>query len=94
MKVLSEATAILPINLRRGTDDESDIAADYYLQGLLRRRPNAWQTPVEFMQMSVGHIALRGFAASRIVTGSNGKIEQLIPLHPDRMTVESLENGG
>lgn len=87
VKVLSESVAVLPLLLRKDDGDQSsDEAKDYYLNALLKRRPNKWQTPIEFKQMIAAHVILRGAAYSRIVTGKNGKIEQLIPLNPDRTT--------
>lgn len=86
VKVLSESIAILPFQLRRGDEEESVVARDYYLFNLLRKRPNKWQTPIEYLQMLAAHVVLRGAAYSRILSGASGRIEQLIPLHPDRVT--------
>jgi HK97 family phage portal protein len=39
-----------------------------------------------------GHVLLRGNAYSQIVPGPRGPVDQLIPIHPDRVTVEQLPN--
>jgi len=41
----------------------------------------------------VMHVALWGDAFSELVPGASGAIDQIVPLHPSRMKVETLENG-
>lgn len=54
---------------------------------MLHNRPNRWQTPYEFKALVVGHAAMRGNHYSHIVSGPRGYVDELIPFHPDRMTV-------
>ena len=41
----------------------------------------------------MGHLALRGNAFCQISADGSGNITELLPLHPDRMQVELLQNG-
>ena len=43
--------------------------------------------------MLQGHLALRGNAYCQITANGRGEIVELLPLHPDRMTVEALPSG-
>lgn len=60
---------------------------------LLHTRPNSIQTAFEYYQMLQGHIELRGNAYSEILTSRRGQIGELIPMHPDNVHVEMLQNG-
>jgi len=56
-------------------------------------QPNSWQTWPEWCSMQVAHALLRGNAYSLIVKStatSNGseQISELIPMHPDQVTVD------
>ena len=66
---------------------------DHWMYRLIRRAPNRFQSPFEWRLMLMGHLALRGNAFCQIVEDGNGKITELLPLHPDRMRVELLASG-
>lgn len=59
----------------------------------LHRRPNRQQTPMEYFEMAIGHVMLRGNFYARMVEGSRSFAEQLIPLHPDLVIPERLPSG-
>ena len=85
VKVLSEGVAQVPLALFRKVDERSrERAMDHPLWRVLHDTPNSWQTSVEFREMMQGHILLRGNAYAAKVL-NNGQIEQLIPMHPDRV---------
>jgi HK97 family phage portal protein len=63
---------------------------DHPLHDVLHDRPNVWQTAFEFREMMQGHLELRGNAYAEIIPGSRGAIDQLIPLHPDRVQPRRL----
>jgi phage portal protein BeeE len=89
--LIAESVAMLPLNVyqyRRGGG--KDYARDHPVFDLLHDQPNPWQTAVEFRDMMQGHVLLRGNAYALIVPGPRGPVDQLIPLHPDRMRVEQL----
>lgn len=92
---ISEDFAKLPFRLYRPRKDGRgrDMVTSHWLLRLLDRRPNAWQTPFEFFEMLQGHLLLRGNAYCLIEADAAGTITDLIPLHPDRVQIELLDNG-
>lgn len=93
VNILANAMASMPLKLYMRTPDGKEIASDEPLYRVLHDRPNKWQTSVEWRAMMESHRCLRGNAYSLIVSGSRGFASELIPLHPDRMKIEMLENG-
>jgi HK97 family phage portal protein len=92
-EIIANSVAQLPLVLyERLSDGGRRRAAGEQLHRLLTIRPNVWQTPYEFRQMLTGHLVLRGNAYARIVPGAGGFADQLVPLHPGRMSVEQLDN--
>lgn len=59
----------------------------------LFRKPNRWQNGLEWRQMLMAHLLLRGNAYSEIIDNARGEVIELIPLHPDRTCIEQLPNG-
>lgn len=95
VKVLAESFAVMPFQLFRNRIDGNTRTGDrnHWLYRLFGRRPNRFQNPFEWRLMVQGHLALRGNAFNQINSNSRGEITELLPLHPDRMTVEMV-NGG
>lgn len=93
VRVLAESFAVLPMRLYRGKGKNKRPVESHWLYDLLCRRPNRWQTPFEWREMMQGHLALRGNAFNQIVSDRRGNITDLIPLHPDRVSIELLNDG-
>lgn len=94
VNILAKTFAVLTFNLyKTRTDGGRDKVIDHPLYRLLAKRPNAFQNPFEWWQMLMGHLALRGNSYNRIFTAGDGTITDLIPLHPDRVRIDSLPNG-
>jgi len=94
VRFLSETIGSLPIMIyRREADGTRGRATDNPLYDVLQRRPNDWQTAVEFKSMMQGHALLRGNAYAHILPGRRGAVDQLVPIHPDRVKIERLSNG-
>lgn len=91
--ILSQTLAALPLHIYRKTADGADIAGEHPLAYVLRTRPNPWQSSYEFRQMLMAHVALRGDGFARIIPGPRGAVDQLIPLNPDRVVVETMSDG-
>lgn len=88
VKVLSESVAMLPLNLqRKGTDGARTIADDHPLQPLIHDQPNDFQSSVEFWEMMVMHLCLRGNAYAYINRTRRGEVVELLPQHPDMVRV-------
>ncbi|MEF9600897.1 phage portal protein [Paracoccus sp. PXZ] len=87
VRIIAGAVATLPLHIKRRVDARTrEDASDAPIWQLLRRRPNRWQTPSQFRRMLQAHLLLRGNAYAMIVR-SRGEVQELIPLHPDRVAV-------
>ncbi len=86
VRVLAETVATLPLFIyQRTTDGGKSKESRHPLYGLLHDAPNDWQTSVEWREMMMGHLALRGNAYSYLDFAGNGYPLRLIPLHPDKV---------
>jgi len=93
-RILAETVASLPLHiLERLESGGKRQARELPLYKRLHSQPNSWQTSFEWREQAVFHVCLWGDAYSEIRSGSSGAVDQLIPLHPSRMKVETLENG-
>ena len=91
MRVRREVFASLPCRVYRMVeDDRSEQARQHPLWRVLHKRPNSWQTPYDFQAMAADHLVLRGNFYCKIVNTRDGL--ELIPLNPDRVTVEQLDD--
>jgi HK97 family phage portal protein len=91
IRVKAESFAMLPFRLYRPkVGGGRQQVTDHWLARLFCRRPNAWQTPFEFREMLQAHIDLRGNAFCEISEDGAGGITDLLPLHPDRITLELI----
>lgn len=94
-RVLSESFAVLPFRLYRPrAGGGRQRVTDHWLHRLFCRAPNRWQTPFEWREMLQGHLALRGNAFNRIIEDGAGGIAELLPLHPDRIRLELVDEYG
>lgn len=80
--------AMLPLNMHRETDDgDTTKAKDHPLHRVLRRRPNAWQTPFEFKGLMQYRALVHKRGAIALIVRSRGRIQSLLPLNPDRVEI-------
>jgi len=93
VSILAEDVAKIPLGVyRRTANGGKELAADHYLQRLLRN-PNAGQTAFEWKEMMEAALVLRGNAFSVILRDERGMPEQLFPVHPDRCTLYEAPDG-
>jgi HK97 family phage portal protein len=91
VRVLAESVAMLPFVLyNEAANGSKKPVKTHWLYALIARRPNEFQNPMEFREMMMTHLCLRGNAFARIVSDGSGAVTDLIPLHPDRITIEML----
>lgn len=95
VRVLAESFAVLPFRLYRPKADGRgrERIKLHWLTRLFCKAPNRFQSPYEWREMLMGHLALRGNAFCQITSNARGEITELLPLHPDRMRIEMLESG-
>lgn len=95
IRLISETIASLPkFVYERLADDGRARAPGHPLYDIVHSSPNSQQTAFEFFEMMTGHALLRGNAYARILPGQRGFVDELVPLHPDRVKVEKLPDGG
>jgi HK97 family phage portal protein len=87
--ILADTFSTLPKGISSLKPDGSKIPAPTHpVHDIISLRPNTWQTPAEFWGMMGFHAALRGVGYAEIKPGRKGAVDQLIPLHPDRVKPE------
>jgi HK97 family phage portal protein len=87
-RVRAEGLSV-PFRLYQETSGGRKIAADDPLHLLINRRPNAWQTSLEFLETISFHLDLT-FNAYVFVNrvGSKREVRELIPIEPGRVRTE------
>jgi HK97 family phage portal protein len=91
VRLLSENGAAVPCQLFRHIENGGkELAVDHPLYDVLMHAPNHYQTPFEFKQQLIRCASIRGFFYAEIVLDRSGYPQALLPLHPDRVTIEKL----
>ena len=94
VRLLAESIASLPLHVyRRRPDGGKERATDHPLYQLLRSQPNALMSAAEMFEMLVASMNLRGPGLSQVVRNGAGRAAEIIPLHPDRVTVRAAKDG-
>jgi HK97 family phage portal protein len=94
VNLLSCTTGLLPLILYRETRHGRERARNHPLWTVLHNAPNGWMTAFEFWRLMVIWVCLRGNAYAEIVPGRRGAVDQLLPIHPRRVTrVERVGTG-
>ena len=91
--LIGRNVGMMPFRIYTDTASGKNTVPGHSVYQLLGIRPNDRQTPYEFFQMMQGHVELRGNAFAEIIPGTRSAVEQLIPMHPDRVTIEQLSTG-
>lgn len=98
VKLLSETIATLPLLVyERGPNDRRKVARTHPLYTLLHDSPNADMTSVDFLEMLVAHLLLRGntyVLKSYAGTGAARRLVALDPLDPDLMRKPYRDRNG
>jgi HK97 family phage portal protein len=88
VRLLARTMATLPTGVYERLEDGSRRPAPKHpIHYLLTVRPNRWMTAFGFKEMMAGHVELRGNAYAEIIVDGRGRVVELIPRHPDRITV-------
>lgn len=92
VRIIAGALANTPIQLKRRIDDRTrQDASDDPLAKILCRPRKGRLTPSAFRRMLTAHLILRGNGYALIVR-SLGRVVDLIPMHPDRVKVDQLDD--
>lgn len=95
VSVRAKAIATLPCKIYTDlAGGGNKVVSNHPLYDVLYDRPNDIQTAFEFKYMMQAHVDLRGNAFALKIPGPRGPVDQLKPLHPDRVQVEILRDSG
>ncbi|MXS81566.1 phage portal protein [Nitrosomonas oligotropha] len=84
--LLSGTYASLPVTVDKFMlDGGLETDKNHPLYDIIVYQPNKWQTSFQWREMMAAHFALRGCCYSEIISSGKRGIDQLIPLHPDRV---------
>lgn len=92
VRVISESMGSVPLEVFRRTGNGKEKAVDHPLWQLLRIKPCRGMTPMTWRETLQRHLSLRGNAFCLKVL-SRRRIIELIPIHPDRVTVLIMQDG-
>lgn len=92
VRLIAETVASLPVNTYKNTPDGRELAPDFWFQKLMARKPNRYQTRIEFFETMVLNLCLYGNAYARI-TRVGGQIRSLMPLMSSQMETALLPDG-
>lgn len=93
VRLIAESVAMLPIHVYRRQERGRTLATWHPVADVLGRRPNDYQTPVEFFRLMTASALLLGDGLARIVPGRRGAVDQLLPLPPRQVTVDWASDG-
>jgi HK97 family phage portal protein len=92
--LIAGTVASLPLHVyRKNADGSRERAADHPLSLVLHDQPNEWQNASEWREQAMAHVLLRGNHYSERIYDRDGRLQALIPLHPDRVQVLRTDAG-
>lgn len=92
VRIIAETIGSLPFQLYRKTADGRVPAADHDLHRVLTRRPNQYQTTVEFWESMALNLAISGNAYA-IIQRSGSRIVGLLPISSSQVETRLLSDG-
>ena len=78
--LISESIGMLPFNLIYNDNSKGHVT-QHPAYRLFKRRPNSWQTPVEFKKLLEMHVLFHGNGYARVVRSGTRPIA-LVPMNP------------
>lgn len=94
VQVIAGTYAQVPLNvMRRIPGGGKEKAVDHWLYPVLHDQPNPRMTSFQWRETSMTHTLTWGTPYSVIARDGRGRVRELWPLSPDRMTVKADEAG-
>ena len=93
VSILAEDVAKIPLDVFTRQDDGGKKPATNHPLHRILRDPNNWQTRLEFVEMMQAGLVLTGNAYAVLLRDARGRPLQLIPVHPDRVTLYEAPGG-
>lgn len=92
VSAISETVASLPLILFRRAGEDRERATNHPLYGVLHHQANPEMSALEFRELMMAAVLLRGNAFAKIVRGADGQVRELWPL-PHETQVIRLAGG-
>jgi HK97 family phage portal protein len=92
VRVVSEGIAQVPLKVFKSDGKNRQPAPDHPLYDKLHRKPNPWMSSFEMRETMGIHAALTGQAFAFKNRVSSGRIGELIPIEPGRVTVQRADD--
>ena len=92
VKLLSETVASLPVTVYKKTPTGRVRDDEFWLARLMARKPNRYQTRVEFFETIMLNLTLHGNAYCKIIRAGN-TIRSLMPIMSSQVTPALLDDG-
>lgn len=92
IRVLSESVAMLPCHVTRNLNGVKQSASETRIYTVLKDRPNEYQTSFQFYETIMQHLLLRGNFYGYITRNADGRIQEILPIHPDNVEVKLFED--
>ena len=92
VRIISESIGSLPFNVYEKTPDGRKVAVDHPLQQVLAKKPNRYQTNVEFWESMALNLAISGNAYA-IIQRSGNRVVGLLPVSSQQVETSLLQDG-
>lgn len=92
VKLISESIGSMPFNIYRITPQGREIATDHPLHRVLTRKPNRYQTDVEFWESMALNLAISGNAYA-VIQRMGDEIIGLLPISSSQVETSLLPDG-
>lgn len=94
VRLLTETVASLPLIVyQRLENGGKERARNHPLHDVLYYEPNRRQNSMQWREWMMIHCILRSNSYSEIIPGERGPVNELEPIHPDRVTVRQADTG-
>ena len=92
-RLISGLVGSISVDLFRKVDERTkERATDHYLFDKFHDEPNGWQNAMGYFETVASHVLMRGNHYS-LKTFVNGRLDELIPIHPDLVTPKLRSDG-
>lgn len=92
VKLLAETVSSLPVTVYKKTPTGRERDDEFWLSRLMARKPNRYQTRVEFFETIMLNLTLHGNAYCKIAR-AGGQIRSLLPIMSGQVTPALLDDG-
>ncbi len=88
VRIRSHAISTLPLILYKRVGNNKERATNHPLYPILKSSPNNMHTSQEWLELVSVHKDIQGNHYTFIVRDGGGRVQQLVPVHPNRVTVK------